>query len=241
MPYLTIPDIESIAKRVVTGYKKLPVLAGQQINMVQPELLVQDLLGLSVQYHVLSPNGRILGLTACGEVGVLIYDDPLHPDFFYLNGKTVLIDRNLAENSDSIGRFHFTLTHEGCHQIYRMLFPKEYNSWMARRQVHYCKSSPNSDDNYWEEWRTNILTSSILMPEDMVRRNLITFGLGEKIRMLNRVFAHDEYERFSRMASYMGVSKTALAIRLKRLGILSNDYLKNPYAVADIFPEEDWI
>ena len=81
MPHLSVGEIENIARRVITAYKRLPVLAGQQVSVVQPELLIKDLLGLSVEYHVLSTNGRILGLTACGKVGVPIYDDPCHPEY----------------------------------------------------------------------------------------------------------------------------------------------------------------
>ncbi|MCM1046787.1 MAG: ImmA/IrrE family metallo-endopeptidase [Candidatus Gastranaerophilales bacterium] len=239
MPYLSVQDIGKIAQRIIAAYRKLPMLAGQPVNKIQPELLVQELLGLSVQYHALSPSGRILGLTACGEVGVPIFDDPEHPEYYYLDGKTVLIDCCLITESANKGRYHFTLVHEACHQVYRMLFPKEYREAVALRQIHYCRAVPNADDDYWEEWRANILTSLLLMPEDMVRSNLITFGLGGQIRMLNRVFARDAYERFSEMADYMGVSKAALAIRLKRLGILHADYLKNPYDLVNIYPQKD--
>ena len=103
----------------------------------------------------------------------------------------------------------------------------------------YGKRTPSASDNYWEEWRANVLTSSILMPEDMVRNNMVVFGLGKSMPRWNKIFARSEYDRFSKMAEYMGVSKTALSIRMKRLGLLQNDYLKNPYSLADIYPQED--
>ena len=241
MPYLSAKEIETIALRIINTYRKLPALAGQQITMVQPELLVQELLGLSIQYHTLSLDGKILGLTSCGEIGVPIYDNPKHPEYCYLDGRTVLIDQNLVRERANKGRYHFTLIHEACHQVYQMLFPKEYRGTVARRQIHYCKSPPSRNEDYWEEWRTNILTSAVLMPEDMVRTNLAVFGLGKRLSMLNRVFAHADYERFSEMAAYMGVSKAALSIRLRRLGLLRYDYLKAPYALVDIYPQENEI
>ena len=64
------------------------------------------------------------------------------------------------------------------------------------------------------------------------------FGLGDRLRLLNRVFAPNEYDRFCKMADYMGVSKQALAIRLKQLGLLERDYLKDPFALVNIFPDE---
>ena len=43
-----------------------------------------------------------------------------------------------------------------------------------------------------------------------------------------RICPHD-YERFSSMADHMGVSKKALSIRMKQLGLLEQDYLGVPY------------
>lgn len=239
MPYLTRSDIEAIAKRVVTAYRKLPSAQGAESNVISPKLLIEDLLGLATRYHTLSRDGVILGLTSCGDVGVPIYDDPQHPEYFFLDGKTLLIDKSLIAKDANKGRYHFTLVHEACHQIYRMLFPQEYMNTVARRKVHYCTQPPVRSNDYWDEWRTNVLTSAILMPIDDVQTNMLTFGLGEKLRMLNKVFAPKDYERFCRMADYMGVSQAALSIRLRQLGLLELNHVKNPYELVDIFPNEE--
>ena len=60
------------------------------------------------------------------------------------------------------------------------------------------------------------------------------FSLGEKVKTLNKVFFPKEYEHFSDMASFLGVSKTALAIRMKQLGLLENNHLDDPYCIVDI-------
>ena len=238
MQRLSRKDIEAIAKRVTAAYKKLPFLQGQQPDRILPELLAHDLLGLTTEFHTLSRNGGILGLTACGEVDVQIYDDPKHPEFFHLDGKTLLIDLGLTKEGTSIGRYHFTLTHEASHQIFKMLFPREYTSPVRLRQIHYCTATLVSSEDYWEEWRTNALTSAVLMPEEMVRSNMVTFGLGEKLHMLNRVYAAEEYTRFSDMADHMGVSKQALAIRMKGLGLLEREFLQDPHALVNVCPDD---
>lgn len=130
------------------------------------------LLRLSVVYHRLSLNGTILGLTACGEVGVPIYDNPNKPEYYFLDGNMVLIEKSLTEGASNVGRRHFTLIHEACHQIFRMLFPEDYMGAIARRQIHYCRETTSSRVGDWEEWRTNRLASAVLMPEDMVRENM---------------------------------------------------------------------
>ena len=238
MQRLSRKDIEAIAKRVTAAYKKLPFLQGQQPDKILPELLAHDLLGLTTEYHTLSRNGGILGLTACGAVDVQIYDNPKCPEFFHLDGKTLLIDHELVKEGANIGRYHFTLTHEASHQIFKMLFPREYATPVKMRQVHYCAAAPTESRDYWEEWSTNALASAVLMPEDMVRSNMLAFGLGEKIHMLNQVYAAEKYVRFSEMADHMGVSKQALAIRMKGLGLLEREFLQDPHALVNVCPDD---
>ena len=40
------------------------------------------------------------------------------------------------------------------------------------------------------------------------------------------------------MASILGVSKTALSIRMNQLGLIGRNDLFNPYALVDVFPDE---
>ena len=112
---LSRADIERIAGRIVTAYLKLPAVQEEPDGMIQPEILIRELLGLSVEYRTLSRNGSILGLTSCGEVLVTVYDDSGHPEYFPLDGKTLLIDSGLAAGGANEGRRHFTLIHEACH------------------------------------------------------------------------------------------------------------------------------
>ena len=37
------------------------------------------------------------------------------------------------------------------------------------------------------------------------------------------------------MARFLVVSKTALAIRMKQLGLLENNYLDEPYSLVDVY------
>lgn len=236
--YLSRSDIELIAQRVVTAYQRLPTAQERPDGMIRPGALIQDLLGLSIGYHTLSRNGSILGLTSCGEVWVTVYDSPKHPEYCHLDGRTLLIDKELAAEGANIGRHHFTLVHEACHQIYRMLFPQAYMDDIVARRVHCCTQHRTTSRGDWEEWRTDALASAILMPPEMVKDNMYKFGLGDRIRILNRVFAPNEYGGFCEMADYMGVSKRALAIRLKQLGFLERDDLNDPFALVNVIPDE---
>lgn len=241
MPYLSKREIEDIATRVVNAYQRIAGAAGAMSQRICPEILIQNLLGLNVIYRTLSTDGSILGMTAFDQVGVRIYEKK-NPTYFYLDGRTILIESALLEADINPGRLHFTLVHEASHQILRMLFPKEYGSVIKRRQVYCCTDSSIRYDKRlvdWEEWRVNMLTAAILMPSDLLMKQMNAVGLGPKIHMLNRVFAPKEYQAFTTVAETLGVSKAALSIRLKQLGLLARDDLKDPYALVRIVPDEE--
>ena len=62
-----------------------------------------------------------------------------------------------------------------------------------------------------------------------------TFGLGEKIDCLNKIYRPQEYERFSALADFLGSSRKALAIRMKQLGLVKKEYLDNPFDMISIY------
>lgn len=242
MKRLSRKEIEAIGTRVVDAYKKLPELQGKEIYRIEPELLIKSLLGLNIEYHHLSLNGRILGLTTPGnDVTVQIFDNNDEEEYFAFDGKTLLVERDLKEDISQKGRFNFCCVHEASHQIFAMLYPKEYGCQPNSDNLHYymSRSERRKPIDDWVEWQANVLTSSILLPEDLVGQAMQFFSLGDKIQVLNKVYYPRIYDRFCDMASFLGVSKTALAIRLKQLGRLEKDYLENPYALTDVLYEED--
>ena len=132
--------------------------------------------------------------------------------------------------------------HETCHQIFRILFPAEYMPPAQCRKVCYCTPSMYGyriKPINWEEWRVNTLAASILMPKDLLIEQMHTAGLGNNLRLLNKIFAPKEYEKFAAVAEAMGVSKAALAIRMKQLHLLDRDDLKDPYALVRVVCDEE--
>ena len=69
---------------------------------------------------------------------------------------------------------------------------------------------------------------------ELIDRYMDEFGLGRQIKLLNKVFAPKEYALFSEMAKRLGVSKTALSIRLDNLGMIGRNDFSNPYAPIHI-------
>ena len=115
-----------------------------------------------------------------------------------VDGKTILIKSELMKKGANIGRRNYTVSHESCHHILKMLFPHDYGAQAKARSVHcyYRRSRGNTD---WEEWQVETLAAMILLPPECVMRSMERFGLGTQMRLLNRVFASADYKKFEAM------------------------------------------
>ena len=229
--YLSYSDMDRIADRIVRAYAKLPEVSISDFLYVDPELLLHSLLGLEIEYRHLSADGMTLGLTAYDEVDLELIDDG-EIELFVLDGKTVLIEKELVG-----GRKNFTIVHEGCHHVLKMLFPRDYgNAPSERRVIRYRESRSRRTR---EEWQVDYLASSILMPRELVEQSMAIAGLTGRIEMLNSVWRRREYEAFCNMCFILGVSKQALALRMQRLGLLGTEHLARPNEILDIVKEDD--
>lgn len=188
MKHLSRFDIEAIADKYVQAYMALPDVRNTQIYRIDPELLLEKVLGLNVEYQHLSYDGSILGMTSFTEMGVQVFEDDDNEAFFFLDGKTVLVEKDLNFDSKLKGRKNFTLMHEGSHQIFKMLFPNDYGVTQKSAGVHYYKanSERNKPISDWEEWQANTLGAAILLPENLIIQGMYLFSLGEKIECLNK-------------------------------------------------------
>ena len=190
MKHLSRFDIEAIADKYVQAYMALPDVRNTQIYRIDPELLLEKVLGLNVEYQHLSYDGSILGMTSFTEMGVQVFEDDDNEAFFFLDGKTVLVEKDLNFDSKLKGRKNFTLMHEGSHQIFKMLFPNDYGVTQKSAGVHYYKanSERNKPISDWEEWQANTLGAAILLPENLIKQGMYLFSLGEKIECLNKIY-----------------------------------------------------
>lgn len=228
-------DLEQIGADVIRKYKSL--LHVKRLDRLDIDCLAEKLLGLRIDSRHLSLAGDILGLTSFSEIGVEIFPqsaDSLDESIYMLDGKTILIESNLTREGANIGRRNYTVSHETCHHILRYLFPYDYGSKAKGRVVRFYYRDRNSGTRDWEEWKVETLAGIILLPVECVLHSVDSFGLGAQIRLLNRVFAPEVYNRFVQMATFLGVSKTALAIRMIQLGLLQRNDLNDPYALISV-------
>ena len=221
MKYLSRNDLETIGGRVIAAYKRLPAISGQALERVDIDYLCQELLGLRIDYARLSLNGEKIGLTSSCDIGVEVFpEDPSSTEeqYYMLDGKTILIESDLMKEGANIGRRNYTVSHESCHHILKMLFPHDYGAQASGRSVHCCYRS-NRGNGDWEEWQVETLAAMILLPAECV--------------------VPADYKKFEAMASFMGASKTALSIRMTQLRLLKRNDLSDPYSLVRVDMDEE--
>ena len=233
MPYLNNDAMEKIAARVLRAYWKLP-MAKETPWYIDPDLLLSELLGLSIQFRHLSDDGLTLGMTSYGSIDVVL-PDCAPGEVVCLDGKTVLIEEKLDKPDSVVGRRNFTDMHEGCHHILNMLYPGAFSRGEKdRRIIRYRLGKPRAVQGR-EEWQADALTSCLLMPTDLLRRNMRLVGLPEHLDYLNPVWRKQSYEQFVSLSELMGVSKQALSYRMKKLRLLGEDQRDNPNRLVDVW------
>ena len=222
MKHLSRFDIEAIADKYVQAYMALPDVRNTQIYRIDPELLLEKVLGLNVEYQHLSYDGSILGMSSFTEMGVQVFEDDDNEAFFFLDGKTVLVEKDLNFDSKLKGRKNFTLMHEGSHQIFKMLFPNDYGVTQKSAGVHYCKanSERNKPISDWEEWQANTLAAELLMPTFLVNAEIERAALRLPNGILYKSESDPNYEKILEMAARMGVSWSAIRIRLQQMQVI---------------------
>lgn len=220
--YLSRNDLEQLAQQVVEQYKKACVPQFHLCYNVDSTELA-NLLGYKVEYSYLSQDGSVLGQTASAPLWTTVIDTTQGETYYYLDGKTILIEKRLLSNPRTIGRKNFTIAHELAHQLLSQHFPSVYNN----KDQHYCfnRKVVKKEVSNWYEWQADTLAAALLLPEEAIEEAMFLFGLGTKIKVLSKKYSEYKYDRFCEMAEFLGVSKTTLAYRMEYLGLLERNRL----------------
>lgn len=164
-------------------------------------------------------------MTSPDEVCVTIFDDNMEEMLFFLDGKTILIEKKLNEHPSSIGRRNFTIAHECAHQLIYRMFPDVYGTSCRLFCDYRRNAKPQKQIEDWEEWQADAMAASLLLPVDAIKDAMFICGLGEKMKVLSRKYSENNYIRFCDMANLLGTSRSALSFRMEQLGLLERNEL----------------
>ena len=114
MKHLSRFDIEAIDVKYVQAYMALPDVRNTQIYRIDPELLLEKVLGLNVEYQHLSYDCSILVMTSFTEIGVHVFEYDYNFAFFFFKLNEIRPCRSIRSvcyiyfniNFSSFG-FHF--------------------------------------------------------------------------------------------------------------------------------------
>ena len=135
---------------------------------------------------------------------VLTVNRPLNGDFSGMSLRTKNSNFMLVNTNNSIGRQRFTIGHELYH-----LFVQEVFSFQM------CKTG-KFDKKDREEYNADIFSSYLLMPEAGIVKQIPEAELawGGEISIATII----------KLEQYFGVSRSAILIRLDKIGLLRSDY-----------------
>ncbi|MDO4460186.1 MAG: ImmA/IrrE family metallo-endopeptidase [Clostridia bacterium] len=170
------------------------------------------MMGLKIVYEDLVPDVPIkLAFLSNGYDEIQVIRDGLVESVVFPK-KTIVVDLRLKDN-DNIGRLRFTIAHEIAHHflIKHKFFPDT--------DMNYDLSSDEIDDlMYQEEKQADRLASAILMPKFFMKRLLDEMNSGNPIIIYGTTTTDIETKCILiKMSELIGVSYTALLIRLKEL------------------------
>jgi len=217
MVYLSHNDLRDLATRLLCDYYNTKELPFCPLDI---DHFAQHYMKLTVRYENLTCKNRtVLGCIAYENTVVVL--DPEDPSTHIpIEARTVFLNKCLKK-SDQIGRRNFTLAHECSHQAVYSLFPNAWPEFQCREpgRKYSLRELISGDD--WCEWQANTLASELLMPEHLIIGLMAREGYKDKVKIYPMNCLLFEERRLIRlMTDFLGVSKTALLIRLKQLGLL---------------------
>ncbi len=220
--------IEDLAIKLLTDYygtERFP------LHGIDIDDFASSYMKMKIRYEKLTYGTRdILGVTAY-EKTILQLDDNNPDSAIQIDSNTILLNKNLQE-PDKRGRRNFTLAHECGHQAIYLLEPVTSADSCRTAGMKYSLRDLRTE-NDWSEWQANTFSAAFLMPRYLIDYFFyITQHTPKVIIYPCGNLLHSESRFIKQMADFLGVSKTAMLIRLKQLQLTelhSNDEYNDLY------------
>ena len=114
---------------------------------------------------------------------------------------------------------NFTIAHEAAHQILADLFPNDYGKAVKCRG-HIAYRERNGKPS-WEEWQADTLAAELLMPTFLINAEIERVASTLPNGILYKSVSDPNYEKILEMAARMGVSWSAIRIRLQQMQVIN--------------------
>ena len=215
--YLSHKDLHDMALQLLADYYGTSHLPFLPLDI---DDFATAYLHLTVRYENLTCKNRtVLGCIAY-ENTILVLDPDDPKTHIPIDARTIFLNECLKKTGQK-GRRNFTLAHECSHQAVYSLFPNAWPEFQCREPGREYSLRELITGNDWCEWQANTLASELLMPRHLIVQLMEREGYNEKIKIYPMNWLLFFERRLIRtMTEFLGVSKTALLIRLKQLDLL---------------------
>lgn len=223
--YMSRAELEEISEGLITAYANK--FSNRVIQSIDIEHFITEFLMLRIEYASFAEDdaGRI-GFLADGATPLLVHQDGKIIPFVFPKD-TIVLDKFLLAEKEQ-GRRRFTMAHEASHHILSKMYamPSE-----GRFHAEYDSERSYSKEELAQmfasvEWQADTMGASLLMPRRIIENALAKYNQSNPIKVYgdNTITSKDKAV-IRRMAAYIGVSYTALVIRLrdKELAIMFDD------------------
>lgn len=219
MNYISNRELDELGAGLVRRYLERSGMQGAE-KCIDIEGLANSL-GLTVVYEQFAERDQDkIGFLADGTTSLMIRKNKEIVSFLFPLG-TIVVDSFLLQDRES-GRCRFTISHEIAHYVINQHRPAPQFHRVFNAEKNYSTASLHEHFNLIES-QADRLAAAILMPPFTIDRALKDFHKGRHIVVYgDNVFADREQKVISRMASQIGVSYTALLIRLRQFDLLEH-------------------
>ena len=216
--YLSSAELEELGEGLVKAYQK----GEKKDDQVDIEGFIRDYLKLPIEYAKFAEEDKDkIGFLSDGMTPLRVFQKGYVTQVCFPKG-TIVLDDFLQDENEK-GRKRFTLAHEASHFLMERMNPEGISA-----SFH---SEYDEERNYTledlakrltlAEYQADRMAAAILMPRYMVEKALLRFNGGKPLPIYgDNLFRKAEKIIIAQMAQMLGVSFTALRIRLKGFKLL---------------------
>lgn len=217
--------LEELAEGLIWDF-----LQGGEAKYVDIEKFITEYLGLTIKYEALAEEDQgTIGFMGDGKTAIRVYQRDVPVLKVYPVG-TIVVDQYLLRVGES-GRRRFTLAHEAGHFLLsRMNRPRKADQ--EQTPDSNCSSGEAERKFGMTEENADQLASCLLMPRVLVNQALEVWNDGKPLLVYGEtIIPYDTRMKLRGMAYRLGVSQSALFLRLRKLGLLEQkevtEYIRN--------------
>ena len=200
---------------------------------VDIDAFVTQFLKINVYYeHFAEKELDKIGFCSDGITSLRVFEQGVAVDHVY-PPSTIVLDSFLLRPGEEYRR-RFTLAHEAGHMLAAQIDPEASAHFYHTYNTEKLYTAEELHQRLCiSEWQANVLAAALLMPKFIIKDTLTRLNKGRRLRVYGEhVFRPQEKVILQKMSNTLGVSHTALVIRLRDLGALQ------PHALSEYIEKE---